>query len=145
MNPKITEEHAAHITELVPIQFEFNNPEAVTVHVAGTFNAWSERASPLTRGYGGRWARAMALEPGDYEYCLVVDGRWILDPMNQVSVHNSYGGRNSVLTVPESKQASHLIDAEHEPLQLAKKNGQVGALNTDGIGDGQTRAQRRTQ
>jgi 1,4-alpha-glucan branching enzyme len=132
MNPKTSEVHAAHVTELVPIHFEYNNSEAVTVHVAGSFNDWDERKSPLTRGYGGRWGKVATLAPGDYEYCLVVDGRWILDPMNQASVHNPYGGLNSVLQVAESKAAAHLIDAEHEPFEVSTKNGPVGRLNTDG-------------
>ena len=135
MTPKISEAHAAHVNELVPIHFEYNDPEAVTVHVAGSFNDWDERTCPLTRGYGGRWGKETTLTPGDYEYCLVVDGRWILDPMNQASVHNPYGGRNSVLTVMESKAAAHLIDAEHEPFKIAKKNIPVG------LGRGEANAQ----
>src|SRR5215212_5644870 len=132
MIPKISEAHAAHVHESMPINFEFNDPEAVTVHVAGSFNQWSSVANPLTRGYGGRWGTTTSLAPGSYEYCLVVDGRWITDPMNQVSVANEFGGRNSVLNVAESKGAAHLIDAEHEPFQIAPKNGPVGKISGDG-------------
>jgi 1,4-alpha-glucan branching enzyme len=121
MIPKTSDAQTAHANELVPINFEFNNPDAVTVYVAGSFNDWNERTSPLTRGYGGRWGKVATLAPGNYEYCLVVDGRWILDPMNQVSVDNPYGGRNSVLTVEESKATAHLIDAEHQPFKVSKK------------------------
>jgi len=123
MIPKTNGAGDTRHNDLAPIHFEFNSPEAVTVHVAGSFNEWSARATPLTRGYGGRWGKVVSLAPGAYEYCLVVDGQWILDPMNQVSAANPYGGRNSVLTVPESKAAAHLINAEHEPFQISGKKG----------------------
>ena len=124
MIPKISAQ-VGYGDRLVPIQFEFSSPEAVTLYVAGSFNNWSAQASPLTRGYGGRWGKVTTLAPGNYEYCLVVDGRWILDPTNQVSVENPYGGRNSVLTVAESKETAHLIEAKHQPFRIAKKNHPV--------------------
>jgi hypothetical protein len=133
MIPKASDAHARHVNELAPIHFEFNNPDAVTVYVAGSFNDWDERASPLTRGFGGRWGKVTMLAPGDYEYCLVVDGRWMLDPMNQVSVGNPYGGRNSLLTVEESKEAAHLIDAEHEPFKISQKDGPLGTLDVEDL------------
>ena len=128
----IAEAQGADVKQLLPIHFEFNDPAAVTVHVAGSFNGWSPQATPLTRSYGGRWENSTTLEPGNYEYCLVVDGRWILDPRNQVSVDNPYGGRNSVLIVVASKAAAHLIEAEHQPFLISAKSGPVGTLSSDG-------------
>jgi hypothetical protein len=58
------------------------------------------------------------LAPGTYEYCLVVDGRWMPDPMAKECVANPYGGRNSILTVGLSTEATHLADAEHLPLNM---------------------------
>ena len=34
-----------------------------------------------------------------YQYKLVVDGQWILDPLNPQEAPNDFGGRNNVLTV----------------------------------------------
>jgi hypothetical protein len=39
------------------------------------------------------------LAPGTYEYCLVVDGQWMPDPLAKETVPNPFGGRNSVLKV----------------------------------------------
>lgn len=132
MIPKMSEAHAALVHEVVAVDFEFKNPDVAAVHVAGCFNEWSPVANPLRRGFGGRWTTEATLAPGSYEYCFVVDGRWILDPANHVSVENPFGGRNSVLVVPESKRAAHLIDAELQPFAIAKKTGPVGEMSTDG-------------
>ena len=51
------------------------------------------------------------LPPGTYEYCLVVDGHWIADPLAVETVPNPFGGRNSLLKVAASPEASHRVDA----------------------------------
>ena len=85
--------------QLVPVHFEFTHPTAKTVCVAGTFNKWQPEAKALHVSGGGRWVKESALIPGTYEYCLVVDGQWMPDPLVKETVPNPYGGRNSVLTV----------------------------------------------
>ena len=100
---------------LIPIRFAFKNPNAVSVCVAGTFNEWRPRATPLIRGSGGHWGKFTALFAGTYEYCLVVDERWILDPNNQRSVANPFGGRNSLLTVSHSTREPELLNADYLP------------------------------
>jgi hypothetical protein len=64
------------------------------------------------------------LAPGTYEYCLVVDGKWMLDPLARESVPNPFGGRNSILKVASSPEAAHLADAENLPLKNANKKTQ---------------------
>jgi hypothetical protein len=39
------------------------------------------------------------LRPGRYEYKLVVDGRWVVDPLNPRKVPNDAGTENSVLEI----------------------------------------------
>jgi len=84
---------------LVPVRFEFTNPTATTVGVAGTFNDWHPEAKAMHPLGNGRWLKETALPPGNYEYCLVVDGRWMPDPLAKETVPNPFGGRNSVLKV----------------------------------------------
>ena len=103
---------------LVPVHFEFIHPTAVTVCVAGTFNNWQPEAKALHPSGGGRWVKETVLPPGTYEYCLVVDGQWMPDPLARETVPNPFGGRNSVLKVVSS-EASHLANAEHLPLRNA--------------------------
>ena len=110
----------------VPVHFEFADPKATTVCIAGTFNHWQPEAKTLHTSGVGNWWKETSLAPGTYEYCLVVDGKWIPDPKARESVANPFGGRNSVLTVASSPIAAHLADAENLPLkketnQKAKK------------------------
>jgi len=101
--------------QLVPVRFEFKDPTATTVCVAGPFNHWQPEANALRSSGAGNWWKEMALEPGVYEYCLVVDGRWMPDPLASETVPNPFGGRNSILKVASSPEAAHLADAENLP------------------------------
>lgn len=103
----------------VPVRFEFTHPTATTVCVAGTFNKWQPEAKALHSAGGGRWWKETSLAPGTYEYCLVVDGRWMPDPLAREAVPNPFGGMNSVLKVPSPLGAAHLADAENLPLKNA--------------------------
>jgi 1,4-alpha-glucan branching enzyme len=103
--------------QLVPIRFEFTHPTAKTVCLAGTFNHWQPEAKTLHSTGAGIWWKETNLAPGTYEYCLVVDGKWMPDPLARESVANPFGGRNSVLHVASSPEAAHLADAENLPLK----------------------------
>jgi len=85
--------------QLVPVRFEFTHPTANTVCVAGTFNDWHPEAKAMHPMGNGHWLKETALPPGNYEYCLVVDGHWMTDPLATESVPNPFGGKNSVLKV----------------------------------------------
>ncbi len=106
--------------QLMPVRFEFDHPTATSVCVAGTFNQWEPESKSLHPARGGHWFKETALAPGTYEYCLVVDGVWMPDPHATESVPNPYGGRNSVLTVASSPEATHRIAAEQSPLKNSK-------------------------
>jgi 1,4-alpha-glucan branching enzyme len=104
--------------QLVPVHFEYTNPAAESVCIAGTFNHWQPEAKALHSSGLGKWWKETALAPGTYEYCLVVDGKWIPDPDARETVPNPYGGRNSILKVATSPEAAHLADAEEVPLKI---------------------------
>jgi 1,4-alpha-glucan branching enzyme len=94
--------------QLVPVRFEFTHPTANTVGVAGTFNDWHPEAKAMHSLGNGRWLKETVLPPGNYEYCLVVDGHWMPDPLARETVPNPFGGRNSLLKVAHSPEAAHL-------------------------------------
>jgi 1,4-alpha-glucan branching enzyme len=104
-------------TQLVPVRFELTHPTAKTVCIAGSFNDWKPDAKPLHSSGVGNWWKETALAPGTYEYCLVVDGQWMPDPLAKETVANPFGGRNSVLRVASSPQAAHLTNAENTLLK----------------------------
>ncbi|HEX5398926.1 MAG TPA: isoamylase early set domain-containing protein [Verrucomicrobiae bacterium] len=82
------------------VHFELTNPAATRVCVAGTFNNWNPDAGAMMRVDDGKWVKDFAMEPGTYEYRLVVDGRWMPDPQADHSVVNPFGEKNSLLAVP---------------------------------------------
>jgi 1,4-alpha-glucan branching enzyme len=104
--------------QLVPVRFEFTHPTASAVCIAGTFNHWHATAKTMHSSGNGHWLKETVLAPGTYEYCLVVDGQWMPDPLARETVPNPFGGRNSVLKVALSLEPAHLASAEHEPLKI---------------------------
>jgi len=106
----------------VTVRFEFTHPTATTVCLAGTFNNWQPEANTLHPVGVGHWWKEVTLAPGTYEYCLIVDGQWMPDPLAGETVPNPYGGRNSVLKVASSPETAHLTDAENLPLKNANKH-----------------------
>ena len=101
---------------LVPVRFEYTNATARKVCLAGTFNQWQPEAKSLHSSGAGNWWKDTLLAPGTYEYCLVVDGHWMADPLAKTSVANPFGGRNSVLQVACTTETAHLLAAENLPL-----------------------------
>ncbi len=65
--------------------------------MAGTFNDWRPEATPMVPIGDGRWMKDLTLPPGVYEYRIVADGEWMLDPLAAETVPNPYGGFNSVV------------------------------------------------
>ncbi len=106
----------------IPVRFEFTDATATAVSVAGTFNNWNPGAKSMNSSGVGNWWKETSLSPGTYEYCLVVDGKWIPDPLARESVPNPFGGRNSVLVVASSPQLAHLANAENIPLKITTKS-----------------------
>jgi len=107
--------------QLQPVRFEFTHPTATTVSVAGTFNDWHPTTKSMHPSRKGHWLKEAFLPPGNYEYCLVVDGQWMPDPLARETVPNPFGGKNSILKVANSPEAAHLADAETLPLKNTNK------------------------
>ena len=112
--------------QLVPVCFEYTDLAAKSVCLAGSFNHWQPEAKTLHSSGAGDWWKETSLAPGTYEYCLVVDGKWMPDPRAVESVANPFGGRNSILHVAISPEAAHLANAENSPLK--KENNQQTPL-----------------
>jgi 1,4-alpha-glucan branching enzyme len=87
---------------------KFVSPTAREVKAAGEFNDWRPESTPLIKTKDGDWVVHLMLRAGEYEYRLVVDGRWIEDPEANQCAANPHGGFNSVLLVPLSVRTSIL-------------------------------------
>ncbi len=81
------------------VRLEWEGTSTAAVLVAGTFNEWKPEATPMRAVRPGLWAAELALAPGRYEYLLVVDGQWQVDPRCAAQVPNPFGGMNCVLEV----------------------------------------------
>jgi len=92
------EEAAAHQVE---VTFTISGIKANQIAVAGDFNGWNTSANQLEDPDGdGIWIGKMQLEPGRYEYMLVVDdGKWVTDPNAKVYADDGFGSKNAVLFI----------------------------------------------
>jgi 1,4-alpha-glucan branching enzyme len=81
------------------VEFTFHQPTAQSVSVAGTFNNWDPKQTPLTKDPQGSWKATVSLKPGHYQYRFVADGHWLSDPNARDSIPNEFGSTNSVIAV----------------------------------------------
>jgi 1,4-alpha-glucan branching enzyme len=83
-----------------PVEFMLNMPKAKSVAVAGNFNNWEIKKTPLRKDSNGGWKATVWLPPGRYEYKFVIDGsQWLTDPNAKESVDNGLGGSNSLVVI----------------------------------------------
>lgn len=70
------------------------------LRVAGSFNAWNPAKSLMKHNDElGIFELHCKLPAGSYEYKLVVDGKWMLDPHNPTSIKNDIGSQNNIVRV----------------------------------------------
>ncbi|MDI6807567.1 MAG: glycogen-binding domain-containing protein [Candidatus Eisenbacteria bacterium] len=71
------------------IKFTYTDANAKQVFLAGDFNGWNTSSLPMTKS-GDTWSVVAKLAPGQHEYKFFVDGNWVADPDNPVTV-GGYG------------------------------------------------------
>ncbi len=97
------------LKQKVTLSFDPQGISYSSVSYAGEINGWNPKDSNF-EFKDGKWQKTLLLDPGRYQYQLVLDGTWILDPANPDSVDNNMGGYNSLLVVgKKSKQAPKLF------------------------------------
>lgn len=72
--------------------------DAKNIFLAGNFNNWSPDTYPMIRT-GDEWIINIHIDKGKHLYKYVVDGKWILDPGNNLWEQNEYQSGNSVLWI----------------------------------------------
>ncbi len=72
---------------------------AKEVILTGDFTGWAKDQVRLAPSAPGQWQGELRLEPGEYQYRLIVDGQWRDHPAAARKVPNPYGSENCVLTV----------------------------------------------
>jgi hypothetical protein len=83
------------------VQFMLTAPAASRVMLAGDFNGWDPRSTPMARdSRDGRWAITLALAPGRHHYAYVVDDtQWVRDPVGMAAEPNELTPPRSVLII----------------------------------------------
>lgn len=70
------------------------------VFVAGTFNNWDPKVTPMRDNPdAGHYKAVLRLPLGQHEYKFVVNGEWHMDPNNPNWTLNNLGSLNSLITV----------------------------------------------
>ncbi len=78
--------------------------EAELVQIKGEFNAWNPNNTILEKD-GDTFNTSVLLNPGQYQYLFVVDGKEIRDPNNPDSVDNGMGGWNSIVKIKRAERS----------------------------------------
>ena len=85
---------------------------AKQVQVTGDFTGWKpadslsqdEPYAPPKQDYDTNKSLSIEFKPtARVEYKLIVDGKWITDPLNSNKIDNGVGGENSFFTMPDYK------------------------------------------
>lgn len=85
------------------------------VRLSGEFNGWTPSRTELQLK-DGTWNTVLYLNPGNYQYQIVRDGKGSVDPGNNDSVDNNLGGYNSLMKVGSG-------DPSKRPLLITESSG----------------------
>jgi hypothetical protein len=76
----------------------FDNARAV--FLAGDFNNWDPGSLPMKRE-NGKWVLPVHLSRGKHLYKFIIDGKWLIDPVNPLWEQNEHQTGNSVLWIEQ--------------------------------------------
>ena len=80
------------------------NGEFKTLEIAGDFTGWKPKKINLkSQKIPSNLIVLAFAKTARVEYKLIVDGKWITDPLNPNKVDNGVGGENSFFTMPDYK------------------------------------------
>ena len=106
VEPEI-ESPVVHEDRTVTFNYQGDGSET-SVKVAGDFTDWQNGALELSKGENNLWTLTVeALDFGTHEYKFIVNGDWIVDPLNEKTAANG----NSVFTIvnPDPELKSPII------------------------------------
>jgi 1,4-alpha-glucan branching enzyme len=110
----------------VKVTFSMPALEGVTaLFLVGSFNDWSDTATPMVPGTDGGWSSALTLEEGwAYQYRFRdQDGGWHNDWAADSYVPNEFGSENSVVDLTAAGAAAASAASAPGAAPAAKKPG----------------------
>lgn len=90
--------------ETITFRFNPGNKQYNAVSIVGDLTNWNPNLLFMQQ-QGAEWVIELQLNPGRYQYQIVADGQWFLDPNNRDSIDNGIGGYNSLLVVGNNNQS----------------------------------------
>ncbi len=107
----------------IKVTFKYKNSNAKNVFLAGDFNNWNKSSIKMIKT-SGVWRKTLDLEPGEYAYKFIVDGKWTVDKKAKKFKSDGYGGKNSIIIVKEQ-----LNPNEKPPYQSVNLTGSFNNWN----------------
>lgn len=86
------------------VLFQYRDSIPQRVSIIGDFNQWSPQL--MKKGNGHLWTITLELEPGNYAYNFVVDGRVIRDPNNKKTKQANQKIPSSFLVIQSPKASA---------------------------------------
>ena len=88
-----------------------------TLEIAGDFTDWKSVVLKIEKRQDGNLINCFNFaKTSRVEYKLIVDGKWINDPLNPNKIDNGVGGENSVFTMPDYQATIWDKEIEKSPL-----------------------------
>lgn len=85
----------------VEVTFTYNNPQAESVFLAGTFNDWAPDVEAMEKTETGFTLTKTFDEGAEFAYKFVADGNWTEDLNAPDFVDDGFGGKNSHANVAD--------------------------------------------
>ena len=108
-----------------PVTLRLRDADYREVAVKGEMNAWNTNLGQMEL-QNGVWEVDFELQPGDYQYIFVVDGKEMLDPKNPRRAANGLGGENSLLSLKQADPSRlpklRVVDAVPGRVQISMEN-----------------------
>ncbi|MCB4790954.1 MAG: glycogen-binding domain-containing protein [Elusimicrobia bacterium] len=100
-NPETAPAKPASSVSTRNIRFTLRHSKAKKAEIIGEFNSWVPQ--PMKKSDANTWLIDIAIQPGEYAYNFVIDGRPMRDPNNPKTSNVGRGFINSLLRVKPLK------------------------------------------
>lgn len=104
------------------IELTYENHMNRDIQIAGEFNDWIPDEGIKSIQENGSLHKIFYVPAGEYQYRLVIDGKWRNDPTNPDQVLNGHGVHNSMLRVGAENTHPQILSNHSTDLQYVKNH-----------------------
>jgi chromosome partitioning protein len=104
------------------VELTYENHMNRDLQIAGEFNDWIPDEGIKTIQENGNLHKIFYVPAGEYQYRLVIDGKWRNDPTNPDQVLNGHGVHNSMLRVGTEDTHPQILSNNTTDLQYVKNH-----------------------